>query len=396
MNAELASQALLLWASMTAGPLLVASSRRARRLRAAEAERSSSEGLELSGSEVHLVRPCAGAEPELVRSLSSLPETAGARLVVSFCIEREDDPARPAIDAALASLFARGVEARLVISRAAGPNRKVQQILAALRASPPGDPDRQVVLVVDSDVDLERHPLAELVLPLERDPRVGAVWAPPHEAGTASAPGDLASGALLGASLHSFALLAELDPAGLVGKCFAARRSTLERTVRLDELDRYLGEDMELSRRLSAQGASIRVAATGVRSLAAGRQLGATVERFGRWLAVIRAQRPALLVSYPLMFFPLLSIALVALLLATPLALAAALVAFVVRVATAWAARRATSGSTRLVDLVRDVALAEATLAAAWLRALGSRRFAWRERWMRLGPDGRLLAAEPR
>ncbi len=396
MNAELASQALLLWASMTAGPLLVASHRRARRLREAGAQRGASTGLELSESEVHLVRPCAGAEPELVRSLSSLPDTAGARLVVSFCIEREDDAARPAIDVALAALFARGVEARLVISRAAGPNRKVQQILAALQELPTSDPDRQVVLVVDSDVDLEGHPISELVLPLERDARVGAVWAPPHEAGTPSAPGDLASGALLGASLHSFALLAELDPAGLVGKCFAARRSTLERTVRLDELDRYLGEDMELSRRLAAQGASIVVGATGVRSLAAGRQLGATVERFGRWLAVIRAQRPALLVSYPLMFFPLLSIAFSALLLATPLALAAVAVALGVRIATAWAARRATSGSTRFGDLVRDVVLAETTLAAAWLRALSSRRFAWRERWMRLGPDGRLLAVDPR
>jgi ceramide glucosyltransferase len=394
MNAELASQALLLWASMTAGPLLVASSRRARRQRAASALRASSEELELEGCEVHLVRPCAGSEPELFRSLSSLPETSGARLLVSFCIEREDDPARPAIEAALVSLRARGVEGRLVISRAAGPNRKVQQILAALRASSSGETDAQIVLVADSDVDLAGYPLSELVLPLERDARVGAVWAPPHEAGRPSSPGDLASGALLGASLHSFALLAELDPAGLVGKCFAARRTTLMRTVRLDELDRYLGEDMELSRRLCAQGAKIEVAATGVRSLASGRQLGATVERFGRWLAVIRAQRPTLLVSYPLMFFPLLSIAALGLLLATPLAFAAIGVALVVRIATAWAARRATSGSTRLVDLLRDVGLAEATLASAWLRALSSRRFAWRERWMRLGPDGRLLAAD--
>jgi ceramide glucosyltransferase len=396
MNAELASQALLLWASMTAGPLLVASSRRARRMRAAELGRVSRRGLELEGREVHLVRPCAGSEPELVRSLSSLPEAAGARLVVSFCIEREDDAARPAIDAALATLLARGVEGRLVISRAAGPNRKVQQILAALRSEAARDVDAQIVLVADSDVDLEGYPLSELVLPLLRDRAVGAVWAAPHEAGSPSSAGDLASGALLGASLHSFALLAELDPAGLVGKCFAARRSTLERTVRLDELDRYLGEDMELSRRLVERGATIELAATGVRSLAAGRQLGATVERFGRWLAVIRAQRPALLVSYPLMFFPLTSIALFALALATPIAGLAVSVALVVRLATAWAARRATSGSTRLGDLARDVAFAEVTLAAAWLRALSSRRFAWRERWMRLGPDGRLLAADPR
>lgn len=396
MNAELASQALLLWASMTAGPLWVASSRRARRLRAAELGRLARGGLELEGREVHLVRPCAGSEPELVRSLSSLPETEGARLVVSYCIEREDDAARPAIDAALATLFARGVEGRLVISRAVGPNRKVQQILAALRSEPSSDADEQIVLVADSDVDLEGYPLTELVLPLLRDPAVGAVWAAPHEAGSPSSAGDLASGALLGASLHSFALLAELDPAGLVGKCFAARRSTLERTVRLHELDRYLGEDMELSRRLCAQGARIEVAATGVRSLAAGRQLGATVERFGRWLAVIRAQRPTLLVSYPLMFFPLLSIAFFALLLATPLAFAAVSVAAVVRLATAWAARRATGGSMRFPNLVRDVVLGESVLATAWLRAMSSRRFAWRERWMKLGPDGRLLAADPR
>jgi ceramide glucosyltransferase len=390
MSLDLASAALLLWASMSVGPALVARARRVARLREAAPRATTT----LERVEVHLIRPCAGDEPELERSLSGLPALEGASLTVSFCVASLDDAAVPAIESARRALGARGITTQLVQSRAIGPNRKVQQVLAALPRDASAFDDGRLVVVADSDVDLEGFPLVELIAPLLEDRRVGAVWAPPHEAGRASTTGDRASSALLGASMHAFALLSELDPAGLVGKTFAARESTLVRTVRFAELDRYLGEDMELSRRLVDGGAEVRVTATGVRSLASGRSFSRMVERFARWLAVIKAQRPALLASYPLMFFPLSSIALVALVLATPLACIAVLVAFLGRLWTASVARRFSSGPAPLGALVRDVVLGEAVLVASFVRAVTTRRFAWREQWMRLGRDGRLLAAE--
>ena len=48
------------------------------------------------------------------------------------------------------------------------------------------------------------------------------------------------------------------------------------------------------------------------RSMARGRRLRDAVARYGRWLTVIRAQRPALLTSYPLLFGATVPLALLA------------------------------------------------------------------------------------
>lgn len=341
-----------------------------------------------------LARPCAGAEPSLAARLGELgalvDDPAHRALVrVRFAVAAADDPAVPAITEACARLVARGVDAALVVTHATAPNQKSEQLARLVARAP----DAPVVVNVDSDVDLAAFDWDALLAPLA-DPAVAAVWAPPFEA-RGDTLGDRASEALLGGSLHAFVLLAGIDRGGMVGKVVALRRDPLASVGGFDALREHLGEDAELARRLVAHGAALAASAGVARSCASGRPAAAVLARYGRWLTVIRAQRPALLLSYPALFFatPLLALAAGLAWIAGvggPASLAAAGAAVLARLAVSVAAARA---SGRPVAPLTDALLADALLALAWGRALATRSVRWRGRTLRLGADGTLHRA---
>jgi ceramide glucosyltransferase len=313
---------------------------------------------------------------------------------VIFCVATEDDAAIEPIERAIAALSARGLRARWIATGARGPNRKVQQLDAVVRELA----TNELVVFADSDVDLTGFPLSELLEPLETSYEVGAVWAPPFESGRASTIGDAASHAVLGASLHAFPVLAEIDPSGLVGKLFAARVATLRSIGGLGELSDYLGEDMELARRLRERGLQPLATRTAARSLAEGRTLSSTARRYARWIAVVRAQRPHLLPTYPLFFFGTLPFVLLALALAVSgivgVAAAASSALFVstTRLLVARIAHHRTGRNCSLPRLAARALMADAVMAAAWLLALSSRNFEWRGLPLAIEPGGRLVA----
>ncbi|HEU4409251.1 MAG TPA: glycosyltransferase [Polyangiaceae bacterium] len=337
---------------------------------------------------VLLVRPCAGAEPALARALLSsaaLGRVApGAEIV--FAVASEADGAFPIARRVAERLRSRGLSARTLVTRPEAPNAKSAQLAAAVEGA-----GAALLLFADSDVCLREGGLRELFAALE-GPGVAAAWAPPVEVAPARTLGDRASQALLGGSLHAFPLLAGLDPGGLVGKLFVVRREALDEVGGFNDLTHVLGEDMELARRLRSRGLGVRACRAPASSLARGRGLGAVVERYARWVQVIRVQRRALLPSYPLLFF------------ATPLAVLLALAAAAVRPGVAFAALglalgarvAAAAGARRLVGrgggalgLALDVVLADALLAAAFARALARRSVVWRGRELCPGPGGR-------
>lgn len=342
---------------------------------------------------VLVVRPCAGAEPHLERTLASL---AGARLATTprclFAVADAADPAVPAARAAVEVLRAAAIPAELVITGPGGPNRKAAQLAGALAQE---RAPFEVLLVADSDVDLDGVDLDALVAPLTDridltdgapldDPGPGpasAVWAPPVEAAPAISLGDRASAAVLGGSLHAFPLLAGLDPRGLVGKLFAVRADALARAGGFAALTAHLGEDMELSRRILAQRGGVAAAPILARSLASGRTLPDAIARYARWISVIRAQRPALLPSYPALFFatPLIvALALLAAPIAPAPALLAAVVAVAGRIALAAVAASMTGRPVALRAAAADALLADLVLGAAFCRALSTRTVVWR------------------
>lgn len=378
----MAAALALAWAGLSAGAGVTALARAAR-------ARPTPSGP-LPGR-ILLVRPCAGHEPGLEQRLVSALATVGeARPAVRFSVASADDPAVEAITAAMGRLSAAGVEVELVLAPPIGPNRKTSQLAAA---APPGAAD--LVICADSDVDLTGLNLDLLLRPLALG--AGACWAPPVERGPLRGVGDRASQAVLGGSLHSFPLLSRLDPAGLVGKLFAVRGDALEAAGGFRGLVRHLGEDMELARRLRLLGWRVEVAPMVAPSMASGRAPREVVARYARWLQVIRAQRPALLVTYPAFFFcwPLqTALAITSLDASSAMAGAALLIALLGRLIVALGAARLAGRPLGLGSALVDMALSDLTLGLAWLGALMTRRFQWRGVPLRIGRGGELVGGE--
>jgi ceramide glucosyltransferase len=351
---------------------------------------------------VLLLRPCAGAEPSLaeaLRSSAAAARAAGAR--VRFAVASRDDGAFPAATAIAGELRASGLDAEVLVTGPSAANAKSGQLAAALRLTPrlsasAEAPDRpapgassaaevaDIVAVADSDVLLREGDLTALLQPLA-DRAVGAAWMPPAEIASPLTLGDRASQAVLSGSLHAFPLLAGIDPGGMVGKLFAVRSSALDDAGGFGALTEILGEDMELARRLRAQGLAVAAVPGVAQSLARGRSARATLDRYARWLQVIRAQRPWLLPSYPLLFaaLPLLLLLSLAGLPAWPAAAAAAL-ALGARLLVALCGRRLTHGRFLPVTAMLDVILADALLLAAFGAALTTRELRWRGRKLSL------------
>lgn len=320
-----------------------------------------------------IFRPCAGLEPSLARTLASAPSSRGPVRVV-FAVESERDPAFEVATGAARDLTGRGVEAKVVVTRAVGPNKKADQLARAIAADAPAE---DVIVVADSDVDLSRASLDALVEPVLSG--AAAAYAPPVEIEPCTAA-DRASAAVLDASLHAFGLLGAIDPAGLVGKLVAVDRRKLEEVGGFAALTTHLGEDMELSRRLRARGGSVALAATFAASRARGRDARAVADRYARWITVIRAQRPHLLPSYPLLFAQLplvLALSIAGAFGEGALALGPLALAVVARTAVA-ALARARSGGPPRAGLLRAALLAELVLTAAFARALTQRGVSWR------------------
>ncbi len=323
-----------------------------------------------------LVRPLAGDEPGLD---GRLRETGGASLVI-FAVGDERDGATAVAQHAAAELRRLGTEVIVLATHAVGPNHKADQLGRALAI--PRARAHPVIVVADSDVDLRGAELARLLQPLA-SPDVAVAWAPPVENGAIVTFGDRASRAVLDASLHAFPLLAHIDRNGLVGKLFAVRRDALDAIGGFEALSAVLGEDMELARRLRANGQRVAVASMVARSMAQGRSLQDVLARYTRWLLVVRTQRPQLLASYPLLLAPspLMLLVLMTALSKGELSLAALVsVGLVVRIVVACAARAAAGLPLAPLRAAAQALLADGTLLVALFKALVARDVRWRGR----------------
>lgn len=348
-------------------------------------------------SSLLLVRPCAGLDAQLERALLSSRVSAavvpGARIV--FAVGTPGDAARPIAERVAGTLRGEGLEVEVAITRPRAVNAKSAQLAAvADRAGV------DVVVSADSDVDLEEAPLRALLAALDRG--AAAAWAPPIEIAPRTTA-DRASRSILGASMHAFTLLGPLDGGGLVGKLFAVRGADLARAGGFEAASHVLGEDVELGRRLRAAGGSVVSTPVPVKSLAQGRTVAAVVERYARWIQVVRDHRTPLLASYPALFVatPLVCALALGGAAASPyVALAAILLALAVRLGVAAAARRHATQRVGLslrgvAELAVDAVLADLLLAAAFVRALTRSHVRWRGRTMARDEHGWREAEAP-
>jgi ceramide glucosyltransferase len=350
-----------------------------------------------AGPSVLVMRPCAGAEPDLLANLSSLTSARSSLpLHVVMAVDDPADAARPAIEQALVELQAAGITASFECIPNRGPNRKASILAGVLE----GHRQHDVVINIDSNVDLAGFDFDRLIAPLLADAGIGTIWVPWSErpragmAGGAGAKGlgARASEALLGGSLTAFPLLCGIHPKGLVGKFWAAPRAAIDR-IGFAELVDYLGEDLELARRLLAAGLRIEAASLLVRSPGGPPSFAAAVERFTRWMLVVRAQQTPLSFSYPALFFAtpmVLVLAGFGALVRPDLALIAAGLAVLGRAIVALAARHWSGRGLAIGPALVDAVLADLVLGLAWLRAWSSREVSWRGHRLRVDRDGRL------
>lgn len=341
-------------------------------------------------SSLLLLRPCAGAEDGLELALTS-SAAAGTSAAIRFLVSEERDAAWPVVHAVQRQLAERGFDVSVIATGAVGPNRKADQLARGVAAAMS---THRVVVVADSDAELTEACLSSLVAPI-LEGRAEAVWAPPVES-PGCTWGDRLSGAVLDASLHAFVLLGSLDPHGMVGKTFAVDAPSLARAGGFEGVTEHLGEDVELGRRLRAMGARVEVGDHVVRAMVRGRTVRAVFERYKRWVTVVRAQRPWLLPSYPL------------LLAAGPLQLVAGLVAAgldgalgLVALGGVLVARSLVTALVRRRAVSRSMSpsllpwLADTLLLAAWVGALVSTTVQWRGVRLHVTRGGRVVQEAP-
>jgi ceramide glucosyltransferase len=369
---------------------------------------------------IHLIRPCAGNEPGLAERLTLL----GGATRVTFCIASADDQARTAAEFAVSLLQSEGVDAELLVTNAKGPNRKAAQLAAATAARNLG---AAYIACVDSDVRLAPNALLDLTRPLDNEAELGATWSPVEESCeglwsrgdhldavnrvessnvmAGAKPGDgrgcplsrVVSQAILNASPHAFRFMRHLDSSVFVGKLFAIRSDLLARVGGFDALTTYLGEDLELARRVRATGFHYRsITNLGVADRSVG-SLGEVAARFSRWQTVIKQRSPLLLLAYPLLFAALPWATLV---LPTALGakqggtLLAAMVCMRLLLALALGRKESEPNGaeqgTKTADPFSPVVLAELTLSYAWLRTLLSSQVSWRGETLRV--QGKTIA----
>lgn len=263
-------------------------------------------------------------------------------------------------------------------------NRKVGHLAYALATLPRRDDT--VVVAVDADVRVDGALIGSLVDEL-RDGAALASAAPRPEVRDTLA-GRMVRG-LLVQSHHSFEVLDVMSAGAraVCGKAIALSPTAEAELVRLADC---IGEDLELSQVLHERGLDVSLARVPAHvPQAADTAVRPVLDRFTRWMQVLRAHRPALFPTVPLFFAPTPVLMVLASFVATPESAAALCALVALRIALA--NRLDGRGGLRFEWL-----LAELLLLVAWLDSLRRGRIVtWRGRRYTLTKGGRMVAAPP-
>ena len=353
---------------------------------------------------IALVRPCEGLDPSLAETLrSSVTARYDGPRTIFFCVPSALDPAYAVIERVRDELVAGGADVRLVVTAIETPaNRKAAQ-LAAVDAQLPAD--AAVLVIADSDVQLDDESLPSLMSALLSDRDAGAASAPPFDVSAATA-GDRWSAALLSSTPHALLALAALSERSggvplLAGALLAVKREALAAVGGFRSLEPYLGEDFELARRLHDAGMAMATSSAPARFTDSGRTLRGIVRRYARWSLVVRRQRPALFCTYVLLLGCTPLVALGALLDAAarvegwPLALGAAAALVAARTLLAMTLRRCYGVAGGWTRALVAMLAGELLICAGATQAGASAEVEWRGRRFYVGERGALEPLAP-
>ncbi len=258
-------------------------------------------------------------------------------------------------------------------------NRKVGHLLNVLSQLPASN--ERIVLCIDADVAVDVRLVEELAAPI-RAGTSSLSFAAPRPEHASSLAGKAVRG-LLVQSQHSFRALDAMRAGAkaICGKAIGLSPAALSVFERLHDV---AGEDLELSKLLYEQRLEVKMvqhdaAVLQSRSL----HLAEVIDRFTRWMQVLRAHRPALFPSVPLFFACTPMLLALSVMAASSWALAATVGLVLVRCALAWRLERNAAGLHWF--------LGECVLLACWFLSLAKgRTLVWRGRRYRLARNGHL------
>jgi ceramide glucosyltransferase len=241
----------------------------------------------------------------------------------------------------------------------------------------------QVVMCIDADVSVD----AALVGALVDELRDGAALssAAPRPTVSQSLGGHAVRG-LLVQSHHAFEVIDAMSTGAraICGKAIALSPVAVAELVKLKDC---IGEDLELAHVLHEKGLPVSLAkATANVPQAEHVGLVPVIDRFTRWMQVLRAHRPILYPTVPLLFAPTPMLMVLTSIVATPWAAVALSVLVGLRIILA--NRQDDRGGLRFEWL-----LAEMLLLVCWLNSLKQgNTVQWRGRQFSLKPGGRMEA----
>ncbi|HET6982205.1 MAG TPA: glycosyltransferase [Myxococcaceae bacterium] len=263
------------------------------------------------------------------------------------------------------------------------PNRKVGHVLYALDTL---RRDEQQILVVDADVAVDRGLVEGLSGALSAGAALSTA-APLPEGGTGA--GATALRGLLRSSHHSFVAL-DLMSAGPKAVCGKALGLSPAAAETLRGLDGHIGEDLELSQLLHGRRMPVVRASAPARMPLGRMPLSGVLRRLRRWMRVLRAHRPALYPTVPLLLAPTPLLLALAIVLGDPAVVGAVVVLLALRTALGLALSR---GTPEAADGGWEWLVGEAALLLAWVASLAGRTVGWRGRSFVLQPGGRMERA---
>ncbi|HLL56087.1 MAG TPA: glycosyltransferase [Myxococcaceae bacterium] len=245
----------------------------------------------------------------------------------------------------------------------------------------------RVVLSIDSDVAVDGALVKALVGPLLRGAALSTVsWLPVPRGGL----GARAMRAMLALTHHSFLALHVMS-AGAKSISGKAMGLSLKAQREVAHVSGHIGEDLELSHRLHALGGKVTISLCPARApQPVGAPFSHATERVARWMRVLKAHRPGLYPTVPLLFCPALPLLGLAALGRTWAGLGAVVALFGARtlLARQLAALRPEERSGALEPL--EWVLGEALLLASFVRSLFGSKVTWRGREYALLRGGRM------
>lgn len=315
--------------------------------------------------------------------------------ITTILLAMADDP--PAVDRAhrhAAALRQRGQKAHIQVTEPGGVNRKAAQLAQYSEASAKqAHPQAGLVLCLDSDVVPSTVDAQALVRLLHQPPRAAAVWqavVPILDRATGPRAkqtfGDRVDQAVRAGSGHAFAILAALDGSSLVGKTILYDPHAVAMVGGWRPSIPYLGDDVALSQRLIKAKYRVRALAQPCAAEArANQKVGQVLHRYRRWNAIMFAQRPHMLWTYPLYLFALtgqLTLWAISMAQGLPAAvgLIGALTSIAGRVLLARCARRSSGNHATWPTCLMDTLLAEPALLVCFGAAAITRRVQWHGR----------------